>query len=143
MKKGITMSIVLVAIVVMMLIITAATVVGKTTIDTANYEEFKSSISRVADNVNEYYIKNKTLPVKNEIIATNSLEESFRLELDRKGDLNEKLFVVDMSKLSDSSIAIGRGDINSKDVFLVAQTSQNIYYLKGYKFKNVTSYGVL
>ncbi len=143
MKKGVTMSVVLISVVVMMLIITAATVVGKTSIDTANYEEFKSSLSRVSDNVNEYYIKNKTLPVKNEVIATNSLEESFRLELDRKGDLNEKLFVVDMSKISDSSITIGRGNVSSKDVFLVSETSQNIYYLKGYKFKNVIAYGVL
>ena len=143
MKKGVTMSVVLISVVVMMLIITAATVVGKTSIDTANYEEFKSSLSRVSDNVNEYYIKNKTLPVKNEVIATNTLEESFRLELDRKGDLNEKLFVVDMSKISDSSITIGRGNVSSKDVFLVSETSQNIYYLKGYKFKNVIAYGVL
>lgn len=142
MKKGVTMSVVLIAIVVMMMLISSATVIGTASIRTAKYEEFRSSVQRVADNINEYYIKNKSLPVRNEVIASNSLEETFQLELDKKGDLNEKLFVVDMSKIGDASIEIGRGTISSGDVFLVSEESQNVYYLKGHRYKNVVYYGV-
>lgn len=142
MKKGITMSVVLIAVVIMLILITSATVVGTTSISTANYEDFKSIVGRVSNNVNEYYVKNNELPVKNEVVATDSLSESFQDELEKKGDLNKKLFIIDMTKINDSTITIGRGNSTSEDIFLVAEDSHNIYYLKGHEFKRVKYYGV-
>lgn len=140
MKKGITMSVVLVAIVIMMLIISAATVVGTNAVSTANFEEFKSIISRVSDDINEYYVKNDELPVKNEIVATASLPQDMQSALSKNGDLDDKLYVVDMSKIDDATLKKGRGTIESQDVFLVSETKQNVYYLKGYKYKSVVYY---
>ena len=140
MKKGITMSVVLVAIVIMMLIISAATVVGTNAVSTANFEEFKSIISRVSDDINEYYVKNNELPVKNEIVATASLPQDMQSALSKNGDLDDKLYVVDMSKINDATLKKGRGTIESQDVFLVSETKQNVYYLKGYKYKSVVYY---
>ncbi len=140
MKKGITMSVVLVAIVIMMLIISAATVVGTNAVSTANFEEFKSIISRVSDDINEYYVKNDELPVKNEIVATASLPQDMQSALSKNGDLDDKLYVVDMSKINDATLKKGRGTIESQDVFLVSETKQNVYYLKGYKYKSVVYY---
>ena len=140
MKKGITMSVVLVAIVIMMLIISAATVVGTNAVSTANFEEFKSIISRVSDDINEYYVKNNELPVKNEIVATASLPQDMQSILSKNGDLDDKLYVVDMSKINDATLKKGRGTIESQDVFLVSETKQNVYYLKGYKYKSVVYY---
>lgn len=142
MKKGVTLSIVLVAIVIMLILISSATVVGTTAIATANFEEFKGMVTRLSNNVNEYYLKNKELPVKNEVIATNSLSQEFQAELEKKGDLNKKMFVVDMSKINDATITIGRSSSSSEDIFLVAEESQNIYYLKGHEYKKVRYYGV-
>lgn len=142
MKKGVTLSIVLVAIVIMLILITSATVVGTTAIATANFEEFKGTVSRLSNNVNEYYVKNKELPVKNEVVATNSLSTSFQAELEKKGDLNKKLYIVDMSKINDATITIGRGVSSSEDIFLVSEETQNIYYLKGHEYKKVRYYGV-
>lgn len=142
MKKGITMSVVLVAIVIMMLIISAATVVGTNAVSTANFEEFKSIISRVSDDINEYYVKNDELPVKNEIVATASLPQDMQSALSKNGDLDDKLYVVDMSKINDATLKKGRGTIESQDVFLVSETKQNVYYLKGYKYKSVVYYTI-
>lgn len=142
MKKGITMSVVLVAIVIMMLIISAATVVGTNAVSTANFEEFKSIISRVSDDINEYYVKNNELPVKNEIVATASLPQDMQSILSKNGDLDDKLYVVDMSKIDDATLKKGRGTIESQDVFLVSETKQNVYYLKGYKYKSVVYYTI-
>lgn len=142
MKKGVTMSVVLIAVVIMLILITSATVVGTSSISTANYEDFKSIVSRLSNDVNEYYIKNGELPIKNEVIATDSLNSLFREELDKKGDLNKKLFVVDMTKINDATINIGRGNTSSEDIFLVTEDSQNIYYLKGHEYKKVKYYGV-
>lgn len=99
-------------------------------------------MARVADNVNEYYLNNGTLPVKKEIISSASLNVDFRNELSRKGDLEEKLYVVDMGKINDASITIGRSSTASEDVFLVSEKSQNVYYLKGVTFKKVKYHGV-
>lgn len=142
MKKGVTMSVVLIAIIIMIILITSASVVGSTSIATARYEEFKSAVARVADNINEYYIENGVLPIKKEAIATSSLNADFRNELSRKGDLEDKLYVIDMGKINDASITIGRSSTASEDVFLVSEKSQNVYYLKGVTFKKVKYYGV-
>ncbi len=142
MKKGVTMSVVLIAIIIMIILITSASVVGASSISTARYEEFKSTVTRVSDNVNEYYLKNGVLPIKKEAIATSSLSADFRNELSRKGDLEEKLYVIDMGKINDASITIGRSSTASEDVFLVSEKSQNIYYLKGVTFKKVKYHGI-
>lgn len=137
MKKGVTLSIVLIAIVVMITIITTASVVGSSAINTANFEDFKSNVSRMADAVNEYYIKNKELPVTNEIVAADSVTNELRQLLTTRGDINSKLYVVDINKISDPTIENGTGNINNKDVYIVAENSLNVYYLKGYKYKSV------
>lgn len=137
MKKGVTLSIVLIAIVVMITIITTASVVGSSAISTANFEDFKSNVSRMADAVNEYYIKNKELPVTNEIVAADSVTNELRQLLTTRGDINSKLYVVDINKISDPTIENGTGNINNKDVYIVAENSLNVYYLKGYKYKSV------
>lgn len=142
MKKGVTMSVVLIAVVIMLILITSAAVVGSSSISTANYEDFKSIVNRLSNNVNEYYLKNAELPIKNEVIAADSLEDSFKKELEKKGDLNKKLFVIDMAKINDATIVIGRGATSSEDIFLVAEESQNIYYLKGHEYKKNRYYGV-
>ena len=137
MKKGVTLSIVLIAIVVMITIITTASVVGSSAINTANFEDFKSNVSRMADAVNEYYIKNKELPVTNEIVATDSVTNELRQLLTTRGDINSKLYVLDINKISDPTIENGTGNINNKDIYIVAENSLNVYYLKGYKYKSV------
>ncbi|MDD3304208.1 MAG: type II secretion system protein [Clostridia bacterium] len=135
MKRGITLSIVLIAIVIMITLITTASVVGAGAIGTANFESFKSNVTRTADAVNEYYLKNEILPTTNEIIAADSVSNELRQLLAEKGDINAKLYVVDMSKLNDSTIENGKGTLKDKDVYFIAENSLNVYYLKGYKYR--------
>lgn len=140
MKKGITLSVVMIAIVIMLIIISSASVIGKNAISTANFEKYRSNISRVYDMVNHYYINNGTLPTTLEVIVPSSLNENFKKVLSDNNDLEDELFIVDISKLNDPSIENGIGDIYDQDVFLVSKKSQNIYYLKGYKYKSVVYY---
>lgn len=137
MKKGVTLSIVLIAIVIMITIITTASVVGSNAISTANFEDFKSNVSRAADAVNEYYLSNSTLPVTNEIVAADSVSNELRQLLSKRGDINSKLYVVDMNKIEDSTIEKGRGTLSNKDVYIVAEETLNVYYLKGYTYRSV------
>jgi Tfp pilus assembly protein PilE len=136
MKKGVTLLIVVVAITVMLILITSASVIGSGAITSANYEEYRSKLSRVSNNVNEYYVENQKLPITNEIVASSSLGDNFVANMKENGDISEKLFVVDMSLLNDSTITNGIGTVANQDVYLVTENTQNIYYLKGFKYKS-------
>ena len=140
-KRGVTFSVVIVAIVIMLIVVSSASVIGTRSISTANFEEYKSEIGRVYNNVNEYYIKNKTLPIKNEIIDISSLDTEFKSILNQNGDNTSSLYVVDVALLEDATIKNGKGTVATKDVYLVSSQNQNIYYLKGFKYNKVVYYG--
>lgn len=135
MKKGLSLSTVVIAISIMLILISSVSVIGSSTITSANFEEYKSSIDRVADEVNIYVTDNGTLPVTNEVIAINSLGQDFLNQVKENGDLANKFYLVDISKLNDYNIKKGRGNVENKDVFLVTENTNNVYYLKGFKYR--------
>ena len=142
MKRGITVSILVVTIIVMFALVTTTTVVGTRAIQTAMYEEFLSKIERVSNDVNKYYVDNNSLPTTLEIIAKEGLSDEFKSELNTKNDATNNLFVIDMTKLRTESVNIGKGSVEDLDVFVVAENTNNIYYLKGIEYKGVEYYGI-
>ena len=141
-KSGISLVIVATAVIIMLTLISVASVIGSNAITSANFDEYISNIRRVADDVNEYYIENKTLPVINEIVTASSISDEFKGEVTLNGDLNNKLFVIDVSLLKDSTIKNGTGTVQNQDVYLVAEDTNNVYYMKGFNYKSKTYYGV-
>lgn len=135
MKKGLSLSTVVIAISIMLILISSVSVIGSSAITSANFEEYKSSIDRVADEVNIYITDNGNLPVTNEVIAINSLGKDFLNQVKENGDLANKFYIVDISKLNDYSIKKGKGNVENKDVFLVTENTNNVYYLKGFKYR--------
>lgn len=142
MKKGITISILVVTVVLMFILVTTATVVGTRTIQTAAYEEFLSKIQRVSSDVNAYVIANDTLPITTEIIAKEGLPDALKAEINKNKDVANNLFVIDMTKLRTESVNIGKGSVEDMDVFVVAENTNNVYYLKGIEYRGNTYYGV-
>lgn len=139
-KSGVTFSVVMVAIVIMFIVISSASVIGTRAISTANFEEYKSEIARVSSNINEYYISNKKLPVTNEVVDINTLDNALRNEIIKNGDNDSTMYVVDISLIKDSSIKNGSGDVLSKDVYLISDKTQTVYYLKGFKYNGTVYY---
>lgn len=135
MRKGVSLTTVVIAITVMMILIASVSVIGSSAIKTANFEEYKSEIERVSNEVNIYLTQNNELPTTNDIISSKSLGNDFLNNLKTKNDLSNKLFVVDISKLSDNNIKKGKGDIVDKDIYVVTENTNNVYYLKGFKYR--------
>lgn len=135
MKKGLSLSTVVIAISIMLILVSSVSVIGSSAITSANFEEYKSNIDRVSDEVNIYVTDNRTLPVTNEVIAINSLGQDFLNQVKENGDLANKFYLVDISKLNDYNIKKGRGNVENKDVFLVTENTNNVYYLKGFKYR--------
>lgn len=143
-KRGVTTTVIVLAVVIMFIILTTATVIGSRNIQTVSYEEYVSQLTRVSDAVNEYVLQNGTLPTlsSNEVVAKASFTEDLKNELTANGDLNNNLYVVDMSKISVNNVSKGNGTTSNRDVFLVAENTNNVYYYKGYKFRGTMYYGV-
>lgn len=135
MKKGLSLSTVVIAISIMLILVSSVSVIGSSAITSANFEEYKSNIDRVSDEVNIYVTDNGTLPVTNEVIAINSLGQDFLNQVKENGDLANKFYLVDISKLNDYNIKKGRGNVENKDVFLVTENTNNVYYLKSFKYR--------
>ena len=142
MKKGITISTLVVTVIVMFMLVTTTAVVGTRAIQTASYEEFTSKITRVSNDVNEYVIDNGTLPTTFEVIAKEGLSNELKAEINKNNDDANNLFVIDMSKLRTESVNIGKGTVENLDVFVVAENTNNVYYLKGVKYKGETYHGI-
>lgn len=135
MKKGLSLSTVVIAISIMLILVSSVSVIGSSAISSANFEEYKSTIDRIADEVNIYITDNGNLPVTNEVIAINSLGKDFLNQVKENGDLANKFYIVDISKLNDYSVKKGKGNVENKDVFLVTENTNNVYYLKGFKYR--------
>lgn len=142
MKKGITLSVLTITVVIMLILISVSTVVGIRSVKTATYEEYISKLDRVSNDVNQYYIKNKTLPITTEVIAKEGLSNGLKLEISNNKDDYNNLYVVDMNKLRSESVKIGYGTANDMDIFVVCENTNNVYYLKGMEYKGTTYYGV-
>ncbi len=140
-KSGVTLLVIIMSVIVMMIIITSASVVGSNAIIQANFEEYRSGLSRVEDNINSYYLENGKLPITNEVVSANSLGTDFYNNVVENKDDNNKLFVVNISLLQNDTLKKGYGTLINKDVFLVAENTHNIYYLKGFNFRGQTIYG--
>lgn len=140
MKRGVSLIVVSVAVVVMLILVSSASVIGLKSVSTANFEKYLDEIERVNNFVNEYYTKNKKLPIKNQIISKESLGSDFYNEITKNGDNNNNLFVIDMSLLNVPNITRGAGSIESKDIFLVTENTNTIYYMGGFKYKSKVYY---
>lgn len=140
MKKGITISILSITIAVMFILVTTATAIGASSINSVMYEEYISKLTRVSTDINAYYIKNKELPITGEIIVKSDLNNDINDEISNNNDNLEELYIVDMTKLKSYNVNIGYGSSDESDFFVVTKDSHNLYYLKGFKYKGRTYY---
>lgn len=137
MKKGVTVSILVIMVVIMITVVSTVSVVSVKSIARANYEAFKGKVDKVSDLTFEYISANKRLPVTGETVGVGMLDSDFVSELTDNSDINNRLMVIDLKKI-DTTIDIGRGSVNDGDVFVICENTNNVYYLKGFEYKGVT-----
>lgn len=142
MKRGITLSVMAIAVVIMIIVISTATVIGTNTMKAASYEEYISKLKRVEDEVN-FYIENEgTLPITGEVISKSGCKPDFVNKLNANGDSQEDLYIIDMNKLNVISVNIGYGNIDDNDIFLITSNTNNIYYYGGFEYDGETIFNI-
>jgi len=140
MKNGVTATVLIITIVIMFIIITISAAVGTSSVNTAIYEEFQSKILRVRDNVNMYVLSENQIPTNGTILSKTGLDQKLLISIANNGDEQNNLKVLDMSKINVIGVNIGYGTMEDKDVFLVSDKTNNIYYYKGFEYKGKTYY---
>lgn len=141
MKKGVSLLVVTVAISVMVVLISSSIIFGTQAIQTAQFEEFLSQLNRLSVSINDYVLTNNSIPTTGEVVSGISLGNEFMNELVSKKDENNRLFIVNMSLLKDGTIKRGSGTAEDQDIFVVAENTNNVYYVKGFKYKGKTYFG--
>ncbi len=151
-KKGVTMSVMLVAVSLMSVLASTAIIYGTSSINMANKAKYESILDIVQENTNLYFEREEVYPVCMEngrevLVGTATLDKDFKNEILANGDTQEFLNVLDIKKLKIPSIELGNIQFNkdnnisvdeqlkTKDVFLISQESGNVYYMAGFKFK--------
>lgn len=146
-KKGITMLILIVTIVLSAIILSVSIVAINNITKNSSLTAFREEITNIEGAIKEYYTFNSELPMLytkkysiDEISALSSNADEFKNEVQINGeDESTSFYKVDLGKLEfDKTIrGTARSGENDNDVYVVAYPSFNVYYLKGIKVKKV------
>lgn len=142
MKKGITISVLAIAVAIMAIAVSTALVIGTKNIKSASYEEYISKLKRVEDEINLYEEKYDALPITGEILSKVGANQDFLNALNNNGDNLDDLYIIDMDKLNVVSVNIGYGSSENNDIFLIASNSKNLYYFAGMEYRGITRYNI-
>lgn len=161
-KKGISMIILVVTIVLALILVSTITITTGDSIVNARITAFAQDLKKVEEGVTLYYQQNDEFPVlgenkaysKAEIleIVPDRVESAFveELELNNDNVENDNLgafYMIDLAKIDveETSRGIQRdADSNEllSDVFVVSYPSMNVYYLEGLKAKNTVYFSL-
>lgn len=131
MKKGITLITLIIMIVVMLILTTTVTITGAQTINNSKKMKFASELLFMQETINNYKDNNGgNLPITGAEITSSSLPQDVYYE-------------VDMSLLGLIDTTYGRklnGD--TEDIYVVSNTDNIVYYLKGLKIGSTIYYNL-
>lgn len=138
-KRGFTISVVSATIAIMIILVSTVSVVGASSVNAANFEEYMSLMYRIRAATYDYIMFNKTYPTTGEILKSSEFDDELITVLTDNGDIDANFYVIDITKIGETT-NYGKGTVENEDVFVVSSTTNNVYYLAGKKYKGVTYY---
>ena len=142
MKKGITFLTVAIAVVIMMIFATTATIAVLNVSNDSTKTKFATEIAYVQEAVNNYYSKNNEYPVGTSITVdlTNVKNiDVVQFVNEEKNNNSVIMYEIDRSLLGNIETVYGNGTgEDNNDVYAISKKTGKVYYLKGVKAGNVT-----
>lgn len=141
-QKGITLTTLVIAIVIMMIITSILIYNISTGSDIRRINNMYSDITKLRDKVNLYYVAHRTLP----IIQTNYENTNSIKEINPND--NDRYYVIDLEALENLNLTYGKDYKTYKanhsnsliDIYIINEISHSIYYVKGIKFDDKIYY---
>ena len=138
-KKGITLIVLLVTIIVGIILIGVTIVTSTEIINNAAKVNYIEELKTVTSLVEQYYIKHDKLPTldtpKNISWYSNNIlvvpeRNKFLSEISNNDDTQSVFYEIDLTKLNLKSISIGNNKSNT-DKLIVSSKTLKVYYVKG------------
>ena len=142
-EKGITLITLAITILIMMILTITLTASLQSTTDLKQYNEIKSDILLLSQEVKNYYLKNGELPINKAVgyDVTTSGSRFFIPEKDRNPNDSGSYYAIDWTLL-DIKLNKGNND-TEKDIYVVNENSFTVYYLAGVILNNDVHYTVV
>ncbi len=157
-KKGLSLAVLVISIIVSLILISISIVGVKNSIDNASIAAYANDLASIEEAVRNYYIENDEFP---SIDSENVMSQEEVLALAGTGFQDELIankdyvdiianptlvgayYQIDLAKIDiDKSIRGTKASGQNNDVFVVSYPSMNIYYLKGNVIKKKAYYSL-
>lgn len=154
-KRGLSLVALLITILVMFVLASVVVLSSKNSVDNANVTDFMSDLQKIEDSVESYYIENGIYPSSKELISQTQVLEQvgeekrayLREEMELNDDYNEdgstSYYVLDLAKIDVTQTKRGtEKDEDINDVYIISESTGNVYYLKGLETKDNTYFSI-
>ncbi len=101
---------------------------SKNGLDIIRLNKMNNDIKLLDERIRLYYLDNGNLPITDKKI------DNFSFSINPND--NDSYFEIDLSKLEDLNIELGRKTSGEDDIYIINEESMTIYYLKGVKYQN-------
>ena len=101
---------------------------SKNGLDIIRLNKMNNDIKLLDERIRLYYLDNGNLPITDKKI------DNFSFSINPND--NDSYFEIDLSKLEDLNIELGRKTSGEDDFYIINEDSMTIYYLKGVKYQN-------
>lgn len=138
-NKGITLVTLIITIVVIFIVAGTTVYTSLDRFEINRYNKMKNDLELLSDKVANYYLKYNSIPVVRD--ETNSPILYPIPEFDKNVNDNENYYIIDLSAMEGISLNYGKEGFNnpnaSDDVYIINESSHQIYYVKGIEVKGV------
>ena len=142
MKKGVTFLTVAVAVVIMMIFATTATIAIVNVANDSTKTKFATEIAYVQEAVDNYYNKNNEYPVSESVtVDLKDVKANDLVQFANEDKVNNTvlMYELDYSLIGNIETTYGNPTNNtSNDIYAVSKKTGMVYYLKGVKAGNTT-----
>lgn len=128
-NKGITIVALVVTIVILLILSSVIIIEMNTGDEFKDYQYMKADIEAIKDSTLIYYHKYAKIASKG--------NELSNIDLSGQASTNDnaKYYQVDLEKLGNMTLNYGKGNEEDKDVYIINEQSQEVYYLKGIEYE--------
>ena len=155
-KRGISLVALLITILVMAILSAVVVLSAKNSVDNTNVTDFMNDLQKIQDAAQNYYMENGIYPFSENLELSQvqvleqvgadkraELREEMELNNDYSEDGTESYYIIDLSKIDVTQTKRGvKKSGNANDVYIIAKSSGNVYYLDGLETKDNTYFSI-
>ena len=155
-KRGISLVALLITILVMAILSAVVVLSAKNSVDNTNVTDFMNDLQKIQDAAQNYYMENGVYPFSENLELSQvqvleqvgadkraELREEMELNNDYSEDGTESYYIIDLSKIDVTQTKRGvKKSGNANDVYIIAKSSGNVYYLDGLETKDNTYFSI-